>query len=268
MRTILCDLMTEQPKPTKKERRDAARAERIAAEEQQAAVSARKKRLGIFGGLLVGALVIVAIAVLVSSSGDDKKTSSGELADVDQVLKLYDGIDQKGITLGDKAAPATIVVFADVQCPFCRDFEISELPEVVEKSVRTGKAKVTLRLRAFLGEDSLTGANALNAAGLQDKMFETTGILYHNQGEENSGWVTDEYVRDLLGSVPGLDVDKALKDADGPEVEKLLGEAETLATRYGSSSTPDVYVGTSENDANKVDATAAAINKAVDEIAN
>ena len=260
--------MSEQPKPTKKERREAARAERIAAEEKDAAADARKKRLGIFGGLLVGALVIVGIAIAVSSSGGDKKTNSDGLADVDKVVSLYKGIPEKGITLGDPKAKATIIMFADIQCPYCRDFDISELPEVIEKSVRPGKAKMVLRLRAFLGEDSVKGANAINAAGLQNKMFTASGILYHNQGEENTGWLTDERLREILSAVPGLDVDKALKDAQGGDTEQLIGEAETLAKRFGSASTPDLYVGTSEIDANKVDPTAAAINKAVDEIAN
>lgn len=251
------------PQPTKKERREAARAERIESEQGAAAAAARKRRLGIFGGLVVAAIAVVAIAIAVTSGGD-KKTSSGDLADVAKVNKLYAGIPQNGITLGDPTAKATIVVFADPQCPFCRDFELTELPEVIQKQVRTGKARMVLRMRAFLGDDSVTAANALYGAAEQNKMFQTSGILYHNQGEENTGWVTDKRVREILGAVPGMDVDKALKSTAGTA---KLGEAESLAKRYGSQSTPDVYVGTSENDANKTGATAADITKAVGEIA-
>jgi protein-disulfide isomerase len=259
--------MTEQPQPTKKERREAARAERIAAEERAAAAAARKRRLGILGGLLVAAVAVVVLAIALSGGDDNKAEGGGGVEGAAKVNKLYAGIPQDGITLGDPKAKATIVVFADPQCPFCRDFDQTELPEVVEKQVRTGRAKLVLRMRAFLGEDSLKATNALYAASEQDKMFQAAAVLYDNQGEENSGWVTEEKLREILGAVQGLDVDKALTAAEGETPARLLGEAESLASRYGSQSTPDIYVGTSENDANKTDPTAAAINKAVDEIA-
>lgn len=154
-----------------------------------------------------------------------------------------------------------MVLFEDAQCPYCRDFEDREMPGMKDL-VRTGKLKVNMRLRAFLGEDSITAAKALYAASEQNKMFELT-ILYANQGEENSGWVTEKKLREIFGAVPGLDVDRVFKDAKGAVPTRLLGEAETLATRYGSQSTPDVYVGTSENNASKVDPTEAAVKKAV-----
>jgi len=260
--------MTEQPQPTKKERREAARAERIAAEEGATAQAARKRRLAILGGLVVAAVAVVVIAIAVSGKDDKSSGGGGDLDAAAQVNKLYAGIPQDGITLGDPKAKATIIVFADPQCPFCRDFEDTELPSVIRKQIRTGKAKMVLRFRSFLGPDSVAAANALHGAAEQNKMFNASGILYKNQGEENSGWVTDAKLRDILGAVPGLDVDKAMKAANGAGPTRLSGEAESLAKRYGSQNTPDVYVGTSQNDANKTGATAADISKAVAEIAN
>jgi protein-disulfide isomerase len=258
--------MTDQPQPTKKERREAARAERIAQEQAAAESAARKKRLGIFGGLLLAAIAVVAVAIAISSSGDDS-AKAGEVDGADEVVKLYQGIDQDGITLGDPKAKATIVFFAEPKCPVCRQFDTDELPKIISDAVRTGKAKMKLRLRAFLGEDSLPAIRALNGASLQNKAWEATGILYANQGEESETWATDERIRELLGAVPGLDVDKAIKDGQGAAATRLIAEAETLAGRYGSQGTPDLYVGRSENDANRVDATAASVIEAVNEIA-
>ncbi|MEI2703173.1 MAG: thioredoxin domain-containing protein [Baekduia sp.] len=258
--------MTDQPQPTKKERREAARAERIAQEQASAEAAARKKRLGIFGGLLLAAVAVVAVAIAVSSSGDDSP-KAGEVAKAAEVEKLYAGIPQDGITLGDPKAKATIIFFAEPKCPVCRNFDETELPGIVNKLVRTGKAKMVLRLRAFLGEDSLPAIKAYNGASLQNKMFQAVGINYANQGDESDSWLTDERIRELLGAVEGLDADKAIKDGNGSGAERLIAEAETLAGRYGSEGTPDVYVGKSENDANNVDPTEASVTEAVNEIA-
>lgn len=228
-----------------------------------------KRRLMILAGVVLAAAVIVVVAILLSSGGDKKKSGgegSGGLQHVAEVQKMYDGIPQSGVTLGDPKAKATIVVFADPQCPYCRDFELTEFPGVVKNLVRTGKAKVQLRIRAFLGDDSVRAAGALYAAALQNKMYQASGILYNNQGEENSGWFTDEIEKQILTGA-GVDVPRALKDASGDQAQQLLGEAETLASRYGSQSTPDVYVGTSENDGKKTGATEADITAAVGKIA-
>lgn len=229
-----------------------------------------KRRLMILAGIVLAAAVIVVIAIILSSGGSDKKRAGGEggagLANVAEVKAIYTGIPQSGITLGDPNAKATIVVFADPQCPYCRDFELTEFPGVVKNLVRTGKAKVQLRIRAFIGDDSVKAANALYAASLQNRMYQATGILYNNQGEENSGWFTPAIEKQILTGA-GVDVARALKDAGAGKPQELLAEAETLANRYGSQSTPDVYVGTSENDGKKTGATEADITAAVGKIA-
>src|SRR3982751_5830497 len=109
--------MPESTTPTKRERRDAARAERL--EREQAATAGSAK----------GAAATAA---------------------------LIGGIPQKGVTLGRADAPVTIVEFADPQCPFCKDYTLNEMPAVVQKYVRTGKAKMELRYLTFIGPDSIT----------------------------------------------------------------------------------------------------------------
>lgn len=260
--------MTQQPQPTKRERREAARAERIAAEQQATAAEARKRRLGIFGGLLVGAVLIVVAAIALSGSGggEDGTASPAETAAIN---KLYAGIPQDGVTLGDPKAKATILLFEDPQCPACQAFDTTELPDVVKNVVRTGKAKLELHFKPFLGEDSVTGSQALYGAAEQNKMFEAAGILYAEQGPENSGWVTEVKLREILGAVAGLDVDKARAAATGPAPARRIAEAQALADRFGpreTQQTPDVYIGTSAADAERIDATAAAIAKAVNKI--
>ena len=46
------------------------------------------------------------------------------------------GIPQSGIHLGSPSAPVRLVEFADLQCPFCREYTLQTLPQLVQDYVR------------------------------------------------------------------------------------------------------------------------------------
>jgi protein-disulfide isomerase len=263
--------MSQQNTPTKRERRDAARQQRVAHEQAAAAVATRRKRLIQLGALLAAAVVIVVVAIAVSSGGSSKKTSGagagGTLQGVAATKSLIGGIPQKGITLGNPSAPVTIVEFADPQCPFCKQYTLNEMPTLVEKYVRTGKAKMELRLLTFIGPDSVTAANVLTAAGQQNKLWNATDLLYRNQGEENSGYVTDDFLTKVLTGA-GADAGKAIAAAGDSAVSRQIAAAKTLTSRYDVTGTPTVLVGPTGGDlkADKAEAlpTAAGVGKLVD----
>jgi protein-disulfide isomerase len=215
---------------------------------------------------LLGVAVVIVIAAILISSGGSKNTSStaaaGGVKNAAQVNGLLSGIPQSGITLGKASAPVTIAEFVDPQCPFCRDFAVNELPQVIQRDVRSGKAKIELRMLTFLGPDSVKAGKALSAAGQQNKLFNALDIMYHNQGEENTGYVTDGYLKGVLGAA-GANADQALSAAGSPAVAQQLGAVNTLAGRYAVDSTPTVLVGKTGGDLQKTGATAADIGKAV-----
>lgn len=263
--------MSQQSTPTKRERRDAARAQRLEHKQAAAAGSARRKRLIQLGALLAAAVVIVVAAIAISSGGSSDKSSGagagGTLQGVAETASLLSGIPQKGITLGNATAPVTIVEFADPQCPFCKDYTLNEMPALVEKYVRTGKAKMELRLLSFIGPDSVTAAGALTAAGQQDKLWSATDLFYRNQGEENTGYVTDNFLTEVLTGA-GADAKKAVAAAGSPAVSEELAAAKTLSSRYDVTGTPTVLVGPTGGEFEKSGGaglpTAATVSKQVD----
>ena len=122
----------------------------------------RNRRLTILAGATVAALAVVAVLIAVSQGGaddDESGLAAGKsIKGVPTVNRLYDGIPQDGATLGNPNAPATMVEFVDLQCPFCAEYTRDALPTIVKRYVRTGKLKVELRPVAILGPDSATGA--------------------------------------------------------------------------------------------------------------
>jgi protein-disulfide isomerase len=237
--------MSDDNTPTKRERREAARAQRLERERAVAAGEARRRRVLRLGGLLAAAVVIVIVAVALSSGGGKKNAGSGgALKGVAETRALFQGIPQNGITLGDPTARVSVVEFADPQCPFCKDYTINELPSLIQKYVRAGKAKMELRYLTFIGPESLIAGRVLEAAGLQGKLWTASDLLYRNQGTENSGYVTQSFLTNVLKAA-GADPARAFAQAGSPAVSSELGAAKTLAGRYGVDSTPTILVGPS-----------------------
>ena len=86
------------------------------------------------------------------------------------------------------------------------------------------------------------------AAGLQNRMWDASMRFYDVQGQENSGYVTDRFLRGVLGGVHGLDLARAMKDRTSADVRDELGAVYSMQRRYGVNSTPTLMIGTDDTD--------------------
>jgi protein-disulfide isomerase len=207
---------------------------------------------------VAGVVLLVGVAVgLVSAlrGGSEKSSQTPPLAGVADARTLLDGIVQHGNVLGRPSAPLTLVEYADLQCPFCRDFGLQAEPSLIRRYVRTGRVKVVFRPLAFLGPDSVRGRNAVIAAGRQNKLFDVVQLLYANQGSENTGWLDDALVEAAAHSVPSLEVARLIADAGSPAVARRARAFDVRATMDGVRSTPTILVGKTGGALRRVDAT-------------
>ena len=124
--------------------------------------------------------------------------------------------------LGKSGTTVRTLQFEDLQCPICKRYTDEAFPAIVNEYVRTGRIKVDFRGLAFLGPDSLKALKIAMAAGLQNKLWQVVGLFYENQGAENSGWVTDSLIDEILAAVPGLDAAKVKVDAKGTQVANQI----------------------------------------------
>ncbi len=167
--------------------------------------------------------------------------SSGPAAD--PAIAVVAGIPQKGTVLGEPEATVRLLQFEDLQCPFCKDYTLTTLPAIIDEYVRPGLIKIDFRGIAFLGADSEKALRIAVAAGLQNKLWEVTGLFYENQGEENTGWVTDSLIDEILAEVPGLDAAKVKVDAKSAAVTKEIEAVQAEATALQVQGTPWFYIG-------------------------
>lgn len=229
---------------TSKERKAQARAERQERERQTALAEQRRKRLMQLGGALAVAAVVVVALVLVSQGGKDQPNAGdgGAVVGVADATALLKGVEQRGTSLGDPKAPLVLTEFADLQCPFCKDFALNVLPGVVERYVRTGKLRLELRTLTFIGDDSVRGARAAQAAAKRNRMWNFVELWYRNQGEEQTGYGDDAFVSRIAtasGVKPAVALDAIKSSAFG----EPLRQAQTQAQAAAISSTPSFLIG-------------------------
>jgi len=226
---------------TKKELREQARAERRQAE-TQAAEAARRKRLIQFGAVAVfGALVIVAILIVVSQSGSDSGGDTS-IEGADTVAAELKGVPQDKTFLGDPNAPVTITEYGDLQCPVCAAFSEQVMPKLISEEIAPGNARMEFKNFVIIGADSETAAKASLAAAEQGRYWQFIEVFYANQGTENSGFVTDDFL-DAVAEGAGVgDLDRFNADRADPALDQQIAAVQSEATDLGINGTPTLVV--------------------------
>lgn len=236
---------------SKKEQKEEARRQREEREAEERRKARRTRRLWQVGAVVVVAAAIVIIAVLVSSSGGGGSSAGGSAKGApngsQHVAQMLAGIPQSGVTLGRPNAPVTVTEFADLKCPICKAYTLTTQDGIITNYVRPGKAKFIFRNLAFVGAsqaDTQAAAIAATAAAQQNKLWNFADVFYHNQGDENSDYVTDAFIKKIASGVPGLDAQKLLADRNSPAAQQLLETASNEASKYKVTGTPTFVVQT------------------------
>jgi protein-disulfide isomerase len=200
---------------------------------------AQRHRKVQLAAIAVFAVIVLVVVIAISQSGDD---DMGESTGDGTSSGLFAGLPQRGALLGEADAPATMIEFADPQCPFCAEYTLEALPAVVDEFVRPGELALEFEPLTFIGPDSEEAARMVVAAGEQDLMWQFVDVLYASQGTENSGYVDEEFLREVGGQVEGLDVERALADSGTAAMTAALQDSSDLAAEFGVNSTPSFVI--------------------------
>jgi protein-disulfide isomerase len=233
---------------SRKDEREQARQERVAAEAAEAASQRRQRMIQLgFGGVLLAAIVVVVLVVVSQSGGGGSTSSSGggsasDVSDVALVKKQLAGIQQNGNVLGDPKAKTTIVEFGDPQCPICKIFSEQVSPGLISGPVRAGTAKYEFQPWLIIGPQSTPAAKAAFAAGEQGRFWNYIELFYRNQGEENSGYVTNDFLTSIAKGAGVPDISRWNSDRQSSKFDAQLASIKRQATQMGFQGTPTVYV--------------------------
>ncbi len=235
---------------TRKQRREQARAQRKELEQAEEARAVRRKRLSLLG-IVVAGVVVVIVAILLATGTSSKtkvNVSAATNPAATEVTSLLAGIPQNANVLGNPNAPVTLKYFGDLECPICREFTLGALPSLIGGYVRQGKLKIeynSMETATREPEVFKTQQVAALAAGKQQRMWNYVELFYHDQGEEDSGYVTEAYLQELAKQVPGLNLTKWATDRTDPALSEQVTTDGQTATNEGFTGTPSFLVGKS-----------------------
>lgn len=227
---------SNQPRPTRNERREAAREKARVLREEQKKRERRRKHL-IQGGVIVAVLAIAAIVVtlVVQSTRPEGPGPRNMASDGILLTASEDG----GITAAETAAlaanetptptepdesgtVANIVIYVDYLCPFCGQFEATN-SESIRTMVEKGAATLEVHPVAILTNKSAGTQYSLRAANAAacvadtspDSFFDFNALLFRNQPEEGTAGLTNDQLKDLAGEAgvsDPADVEQCIDD--------------------------------------------------------
>ncbi|HVB20227.1 MAG TPA: thioredoxin domain-containing protein [Candidatus Paceibacterota bacterium] len=152
--------------------------------------------------------------------------------------------------IGQANAPVTVAEWSDYQCPFCKQFELNTLPQIIADYVNAGKVKVVFKDFQFLGPDSQVDAEYARAVwALYPAQFsEWRTAFYSQEPQENSLSAADNlaFILKVTGSVSGIDVNKIKADvaANQSTYDATINADKTEAANFGIQATPSFVIGT------------------------
>jgi len=142
--------------------------------------------------------------------------------------------------LGSPEAPITIVEYASMTCPHCAHFSNDVLPQLKEKWIDTGKARLVLR--DFPLDEAALRAAMLARCAPPERFYPIIEGFFREQ----SDWVVTgnwraalKGVAALLG-IKGQQFDSCL--ADKALEDKITQSRLTASTQYGVDATPTFFV--------------------------
>ncbi|MGE0850744.1 MAG: thioredoxin domain-containing protein [Hyphomicrobiaceae bacterium] len=100
------------------------------------------------------------------------------------------------MALGRKDAPVTIVQYASMTCPYCRQFQVDTFPVLKREYIDTGKVRYVLRAEFPIGKQSGLATIALRCAP-PEKYF----ALYDKLMRQQASWVSQEVRPDPIFKV-------------------------------------------------------------------
>ena len=185
-------------------------------------------------------LIVAAVALVTLASGAMLyRAQRPKLRSIPANSVLSGRSDESRHIRGNPDAPATLVEFADFQCPPCGSF--ASFGEELLKQYDS-RLRIVFRNFPLPGhEHAREAALAAEAAGLQGRFWEMHDVLYREQAAWSTAPNTRELFESYAGTI-GLNLDQFRKDMDGEKARERVDSDHALGDSLGVTLTPTLFI--------------------------
>ena len=183
--------MSNEERMTRNEQREAARAKAREIRESQKR-SAKRNRVVILTSIITGvALVLGGIIAAIAIKANEPVDNSYKVANMNFDGGIRLGKNMEVVKAADAAVP-NIIVFQDLQCPNCRDFEVPNNAQIRDW-VNKGQVTIQIHPVSFLDANSANqyssraGAATMCVASYEpNRFFDFNAALFEHQPDEGT----------------------------------------------------------------------------------
>lgn len=241
---------SSQPRPSRNERREAAREKARVLRDQQKKRERRNKFL-IQGGIIVAVLAIAGLVVSLiavnnrpAGPGPQNMASDGVLLTAGEDGGIT-AVETPALAAGESPTPtepddsgtvANIVTYVDYLCPFCGQFEATN-SESIRTMVEEGAATLEVHPVAILTNKSAGTQYSLRAANAAacvadsspEAFFDFNSLLFENQPEEGTSGLTNDELSALADEAGVSNLSGIEQCIDDTEFKSWVQEATNRA---------------------------------------
>ena len=225
---------------SRRDRRAQARREHVPARSRRNRAGSRPSWRSPLVVVTTAALALGLVAVFLAN----RPPASSSTA-LSQGPTSYPATLTDGTSLGSPTAPVVIELYADFQCPACRQFVTLELPRLVTDYVVPGTVRVEAHDLDILGrgtrDESLELAAGAVCAAEQDRYWQYHDLVFWNQGRENMGDHDAAFIA-AVADQAGVDPGRWRTCFSRSDIRAPIGTRTAAARRAGIQYTPTLLV--------------------------
>lgn len=202
----------------------------------------RKTRQTRLFAIIGGVVVLSIVAVLVLIRANQPAAPVGEIVTV----PAQEWPQPDGKALGPADAKVVLKEYADFQCPFCKMFNQSVQPQIIEDYVKTGKVRYEFHHFIIIdgnvgGSESRRSAEASECAAEQGRFWDYHEIVFANQGGEGAGGFSDQRLKAFAETI-GLDTGEFNTCFNTRRTSNAVNLDDATARSIGLTGTPALLV--------------------------
>lgn len=201
-----------------------------------------KKALIVGVGLAIIMIGGAVVAVLMNSPATNRNDNNEVIRQI--IAPISENVPV--LASGDGSSNVTMVEFGDYQCQFCARFHNETKDQILNNFVNTGALRFVFK--DFVINDlpadraSTLAAEASYCAADQGKYWQYHDELYNNSRGENTGWVTEESLKQFANRIGIQNLGQFSRCLEDHTHRETVEANTQLANSIGLRSTPSFII--------------------------